>query len=163
MKMLVLIGGLLFCGGRAWAQKTPAVGVESAVPFKGANAIVVHVPDSASVAYAKLTKGLLAAGYGLDKSIPGALYVSTPSKPIKDIFGLTLEVNAAPAPTGAAVVFRGHFTWASAAAIISHTDKRENEVRSMGGGSTPIQQMWLELQRVALECFPSASISYKKL
>lgn len=161
MKTLVLIGGLLCCGATVAAQKAPPVGKESAQSFKGATTIIVQLPDSASAAYAKLLRGLLAAGYGIDKSNKQVLYVSTPPKPLKDVFGLIIESNAAANKAGSTVTFRGRFTWASAIAIAAHADKKEMEVRCMGKGSTPIQQMWLEMQRVATECFPSGGMSYK--
>lgn len=82
MKAFVLAVGLLFCGGGLCAQKAPAVGIESAAPFKGGDVIVITTPDSATTAYTKLGRLLLTSGYALDKSDKELGFISTVARPV---------------------------------------------------------------------------------
>ncbi len=154
MKYPLLAAAFLLGAMPAFAQTQP-------VAPKGATTIVVHSPDSAKVAYTNTVKALLAAGYGIDKNDKEALFVQTPAKTIRDAFHLTLRASVVPATSGSDISFRGQFTWNSAITIMAKTDKNEVEVKSLGGGKTPIQQMWNEMQQVAQSIYPAATMTFK--
>lgn len=48
-------------------EAMPPIGTEVAAPFKGANIILLHVPDSAAIALKNFGRLLVTSGYSVDK------------------------------------------------------------------------------------------------
>jgi hypothetical protein len=161
MKSL-LLAALLACSVPALAQSS-YTGPEVAAPVKWASTIVLHSADSASTAYTKALRALLAAGYGIERSDKDGLYIttSTPGKALEGNVFLTIRVAVSPAASGSEVAFRGVYTWASAAMVMAERQNKPLTVQFIGRGGNPTQRAWDGMQQVALLAVPGARLGYK--
>ena len=158
-KLLTVL--LLFIAWTAKAQPSYH-GPETPQPVKWQSAVVAHGADSARVAYGKVLRGLLAAGYAIDKTDKEVLFVSTPPKSIDGKVFLTLNISVAPVLGGSEVVFQGVYTWLNATTIMAHLENRQLPAQYINsGGSNPTQRAWDEMQRVTLTCLPATRLSYR--
>lgn len=120
-KLLAVL--LLFVIYAAEAQSSYH-GPETAQPVKWQSFVVAHSADSARVAYGKVLRALLTAGYAIDKTDREVLFVSTPPKSIDAKVFLTLRVSVTPILGGSEAVFQGVYTWLNATTIMAHLENR---------------------------------------
>lgn len=154
----LLLAALLLVAGPALGQIQPPPFVQAAEP-KGATTILVSTTDSARVAYNKAVAGLLAQGYGLDKSDKEALFFSTPSRSADGSVFIKIQLVVVPAPGGSVATFRSTFTWVSATTIMAHVENRELPVQFAGGPGGPSKRAWAAMKKAAIAALPG-TISY---
>ena len=124
--------------------------------------MVMHLPDSARVAYARVVRALVAAGYGVATNDAAAYFARTPPKPLDAAVTLTLSAAAVPAPTGGSdVTVSGVFTWFSVFTIMAQSLAQQMPVHNSGGPNTPSRRCWNELVRVAGLLAPGAPLAYR--
>lgn len=142
----------LFSTGLARAQEAP----------RGSTTVLVHSPDSARVAYARVVRALVAAGYGVATNDAAAGYARTPPKPLDGALTLTLSAAAVPAPSGGSdVSVSGVFTWFNALSIMAQSQTQQMPVHNSGGTNTPSRRCWNEMVRVAGLMAPGAPLAYR--
>lgn len=158
MKSL-LLAVLLACSIPTLAQTVPTVGQEAGAPFKGANVVLIHSTDSASVAYDKVGRLLLSEGYALDKTDKGLGFIGTSYREVaKGRAQVALRFTVIPAPSG--VVIQGRAVMHMPA--LQHTALNGDspaEYRGMKG--SPMLATWEELNRVAA-AYPGGQLAYKR-
>lgn len=163
MKYALVALGLMVGTPAAAQVRQSYKGSEIAAPVRGVGSIIMHTADSASVAYATLVRGLLSAGYGIDRREPGAGFISTSPRLLPTGSGVRLLVQATvlPTPTGSDIVFRGLFTWASVFAQGTTLENQQLPAVYVGGSKSPTQRAWNGLQEAALAAAPGARVGYK--
>lgn len=163
MKTLALALGMLFGSMVANAQKAPAAGVESAAPFKGANALIVHTRDSASVAYNNLAQSLLASGYSLEKTDKALGFIATTSRPAPRynmMYACRFFIK--PNKNGSDIQATGVFTLPGAAAV-SAAMAGEDAIEYRGGPASTFMICWQAMQKAATAAYPAVAPSYLRL
>lgn len=110
MKYALVALGLLV-GRAAFGQQQP-VGVEAATPFRGANIILIHTPDSIGPALDKLARVLIVAGIEPDKIDPHIGYLTTKPKPVGQITPAAFQYRAIASrePGGTLLAITGAYT-----------------------------------------------------
>jgi hypothetical protein len=160
MKRL-LLASLLLSSVLVIAQQAP--GVEAAQPFKGANTILLHTPDSAQVAYSKLAKSLLAAGYGLEKSDKELGFISTTARPAPRYNMMyACKFFVKPTPSGSDIQASGTFTLPGAAAV-SPIMAGETQMEYRGGSASTFMICWNAMQKTVQAAYPALSPAYTRL
>ncbi|WP_046242657.1 hypothetical protein [Hymenobacter terrenus] len=133
---------LLFIVGSTRAQT-------SAKPFKGANTILVQLPDSGVAAWKAAAKVLLSKGYTIKNSDKELLTLSTESKSISRAGDVILSSNV----SAHQVVFRGIFN--------THTlNDVPMQIVMRGMVGSPFMIAWNELEVVAASL--GGTITYAK-
>lgn len=130
-----------------------------AIEPKGATTIKILTADSASITYKKAVAGLLAQGYGIDKSDKDALFLSTPAKSVDGSVFIKIQLVVAPASGGSVATFRSTFTWVSATTIMAHVENRELPVQFAGGAGGPSKRAWAAMKNAAVAALPGV-VSY---
>lgn len=161
-----LLALVLLCSAPAlvYAQmKQSYKGPEISQPVKGVGTIVLHTADSAKAAYLNAVRGLLGAGYGIDRQEAPVGYMSTKPRLLPTGTGVRLivQVTVLPSTTGSDVLLRGLFTWASVFAQGTTLENQELPAIYVSGGNSPTQRAWNGLQEAALLIAPGAKIGYK--
>lgn len=89
-----------------------AAGQESATPFKGANVILLHTPDSSAVALKKMARALILAGIEPDKLEIEIGYLTTKGKAVGQLTPAMFQykVVSSPEPGGTLLTITGDFT-----------------------------------------------------
>ena len=97
---------LLFVGGVARAQS------EASEPFRGANTIMVHTPDSMNAALNKLARVMVLQGYTIDKLDLPLGYIVTRGKPVGQLTPAvyTYKAVAIQEGKGSALRITGEYT-----------------------------------------------------
>lgn len=110
MKYLLVGLGLLF-GRAAFGQQQP-VGVEVPAPFKGANTILIHTPDSIDAALDKLARALIVSGIEPDKIDSHIGYLTTKPKPVGQLTPAAFQYRAIASrePGGTLLAITGAYT-----------------------------------------------------
>lgn len=151
MKKLLLLGLLCVC----WALG--ARGQAAAVPFKGANVLVIQTPDSAAAALRKLAQCFVAAGYNVDKLDTDLLYLTTASSAKGQLTpaGFAYRATAADRVGGALISLSGGYT--VQAGLRSMYDTMSWTPSKMWQGRVCFD----EAQRVAIS-YPGGIITYRQ-
>ena len=107
MKIMLFVC-LLLMGRLSHAQTT-----EAAEPFRGANTIMVHTPDSMSAALNKLARVLVLQGYTIDKLDLTLGYLVTKGQPVGQITPAiyTYKAVAIPEGQGSALRITGEYSF----------------------------------------------------
>jgi hypothetical protein len=157
MKAL-LLAALLACSVPTLAQTVPPVGQEAAAPFKGANIILIHTPDSASAALKKLARALIVAGIEPDKIESEIGYLSTKAKPVGQLSPATFEYKAVatPEPDGTLLSITGTYT-----VKMNMVNSMTNSMYWVKGNLLQAKQCFSTIQPVA-EAYPSGKVGYIK-
>ncbi|GAC1379170.1 MAG: hypothetical protein NVS3B25_31580 [Hymenobacter sp.] len=89
-----------------------AAGTESPRPFKDANTILVHAPDSVGVALRKLARSLVMAGIEPDRIDAQVGYLTTKGKAVGALAPAVYQykVLATPEPGGTMLAITGDYT-----------------------------------------------------
>lgn len=155
MKAIALFVCLLFAG--------PAFGqMMAAAPFKGANEIVVTVPDSSGAAYALMARAFATAGYQLDKADKELGIVSTRPHPAPRLNMLcAYSAMVLPSAKGSVVSIRGTSSLPGAAGV-SPLLTGESVINYRGMSGSPAMVAWEEMAARLRAAFPSAVPSYVK-
>jgi hypothetical protein len=159
MKALVLVVALLVAS-EVRAQKAPPAGTESATPFKGANTLILHTPDSARVAYNKLAQSLLASGYSLEKTDKELGFIGTTSRPAPRynmMYACRFFIK--PTASGSDIRATGVFTLPGAAAV-SAIMAGESPIEYRGGQSSTFMICWQAMQKATAAAYPAAAVAY---
>ena len=155
MKYLLIA---LLLGATSAAGQTPA---EQPAPFKGANTILIHTPDSAAAAYKKMAAVLLEAGYSVANATPALLSLNTEPQAAPRYNMLhQLRMAVAAAPTGSVIHLSDTFTLPGAAAV-SAIMAGSSSTEYRGGPSSTFMVCWNEFQRVAA-LYPAGLLTYTK-
>jgi hypothetical protein len=154
MRHFVLLAALLLARAAA-AQTVPAPGAEAAMPFKGANTIVVHTPDSATVALQKLGRLMVVQGYTMDKFDAALGYLATKGKPVGQLTPAVYSYTAvAMKEAGATALYiKGTYAFPVGARTLT-------ESMFWTKGNLPhAKQCFSAVEKVAL-AYPAARIGY---
>ncbi|WP_223654295.1 hypothetical protein [Hymenobacter psoromatis] len=135
-------------------ELAPPAGQEAPTPFKLANVIVVHTPDSARTAYRKLATLLLAQGYQLAEtdSAQGRIttdYHRSAYRRIKVSLHFVIIAQAT-----------GSLIEEQAIGQVTTADSRFG-VECRGTPNMPIACAWSEMWRLASR-YPAGSLAYKR-
>jgi len=139
---------------------------QSATPPKGSVAVLIHTDDSAEVAYKKAVQGLLAQGFGIDKSDKDALFMSAPAKALKEGTSVKIQLVTVADQTGSTTTFRATYTWttylsgALGAGMRGPIESREQPVQYTGPGKNPIKRAWQALEQAATQALPAGTVSF---
>ena len=134
---------------------------EQALPFKGANTITIHAPDSATVAYKKMAALLLEAGYSVAHATPALLSLNTePQAAPRYNMMHQIRMAVAAGPGETLIRLSDAFTLPGAAAV-SAAMAGTSTTEYRGGNASTFMICWKELQRVA-QLYPNTTLSYSK-
>jgi hypothetical protein len=152
MKTILLAGALLLGGAETFAQVTP---VTASFPLKQANVVVARTPDSLKIAFTKLTRALLAAGYGLEKSDEGAGFLATTPRAAKDKKAVYVRLRFAllPEQGATAIEVRGDYSLSGALG--------ETPISNKGQSGSATAAAWAEMQRAAA-LYPEGILAYRR-
>lgn len=159
MKAFLLIAGLALASGSTFAQTTPPAGQEAVAPFKGANVILIHTPDSTSATLLKLARVLLSNGYAvasINKEL-GFIYTEyrvTQSRGVQ----VSLRFAVLQDLSGTTIEARGNLKVPGLGATIA-AGEAPIEKRGMNGSAYMLA--WEELNKAAL-AYPSGKVGYLK-
>lgn len=170
---LPLLLVLLLLGACAVRSTTNPVSPSSAVtviksgpsstPKTGTSSIMIYLPDSLEVTYARLLAGLAKAGYQvptLSHIANGeAVTFSTKPKTVANVAGLSLQVVIDPKPQGSEVTFMGKYVPVDSLGQ-AERDSRKWIYYGEPVNDLPVQTFWDDMQRVALETFPGGQVRY---
>lgn len=164
MKLLTLLFTL--ASSLAWAQSsTPTnkllVAIAASVnePVKRANVITLHTTDSASVAYTKLARLLLAEGYVLEKTDRELGFINTGYYHASNrAIEVALRFVVVPQRTGALIEVRGMSRIPGMSNTLMAGDS-PIEYRGMGG--SPTMLAWETMARLATG-YKAPGITYKR-
>jgi|GEM_PF-7049250 len=147
MKNLLLSLLLLLIGfGNASAQS-------ASYPLKKASVIVVRTDDSLAVAYNKLARALVAAGYGIEKSDKDIAYIQT-------IPLATAERKAVSVGTRIALLRQPQCTAIEIRGTYFIDTPLGTPIKNIGQGGSATQAAWNALERVA-RLYPGGIIAYR--
>lgn len=157
MKAFVFAVGLSLCGGSAWGQKAPPAGIESAQPFKGANLILVHTPDSTDAALKKIAQSLLSNGYTIASINKELAFIDTGYRVTQSVgVQVALHFAVLSSSEGATIEARGVLRIPGLNSTIVAGDS-PIEKRGMSGSAYALA--WQELEKAAV-AYPSGKIGY---
>jgi len=150
MKALVLSAVLLFSAASSFGQVSVKTSASLVLdkPFKGANTIIVALPDSGLVAWEKTAAALTANGYTVKSSDKRLLTLSTESKPTPQAG----DVAVAAIVQGSKVLLTGTTGSSAAPAIIEYRGKK----------SGPALLPWEQLETVAKSLGGTTEYTRKK-
>jgi hypothetical protein len=158
MKVNLLVLGLAFASGTAFAQSAPGSGAEVTTPFKGANVILIHTTDSTSAALKKLARALIVAGIEPEKVEPEIGYLSTKAKPVGQLSPATFEYKAVatPEPGGTLLSITGTYT-----VKMNMVNSMTNSMYWVKGNLLQAKQCFSTIQPIA-EAYPGGKVGYLK-
>jgi len=152
MKALLFAVGLALASAPAFAQSRPEA---ASFPLKQANVVVVRTPDSLKVALSKLSRSLLSAGYGIDKSDKQAGFLVTTPRATKDKKAVYVRLRFAllPEQGATAIELRGDY---SVSGLLGETP-----ISNKGQSGSAIAAAWGEMQRAA-SLYPEGIVAYRR-
>jgi hypothetical protein len=153
----LLFAGLLLASIPALAQAVPPAGQEAAQPFKGANEILIHTPDSAGVALKKMARTLIVAGIEPDKVDAEIGYITTKGKSVGQMTPATFNyrIVATPEPSGTLLSITGDYTVGLNAARTM-----TNPMYWVKGNLLQAKQCFITIEPVA-QAYPGGRLGYK--
>jgi hypothetical protein len=152
----LLLAACLFTAAPALAQTAPPVGTEAAQPFKGANTILVHCPDSSTAALKKMARALIVGGIEPDKIETEIGYLSTKPKSVGQLSPANFEykVVSMPEPGGTLLSITGTFT-----VKLNAVNSMTNAMYWAKGNLLQAKQCFMAIDEIA-KTYPSGRIAY---
>lgn len=153
-----LLSLLLLASVPALAQTAPPVGQESTEPFKGANEILIHTPDSTSVALKKLAREMIVAGIEPDKIEPEIGYLTTKPKAVGQLTpaSFSYKVVSSSEPGGTLLRITGDYT-----VKLNMVSSMTNPMYWVKGNLLQAKQCFVAIQPVAL-AYPGGKVAYRQ-
>jgi len=128
------------------------------MPFKGANVILIHTPDSTGVALKKLARALIVAGIEPDKIEPEVGYLTTKGKPVGQLSPAVYEykVISSPEAGGTMLAITGTYT-----VKMNLVNSMTNPMYWVKGNLLQAKQCFATIEPVAL-AYPGGRVGYTK-
>lgn len=152
-----LLAGLLLAAVPSLAQTAPPAGQEAAQPFKGANEILIHTPDSASAALKKMARALIVAGIEPDKVDTEVGYMTTKGKSVGQMTPATFNyrIVATPEPSGTLLSITGDYTVG-----LNASRSMTNPMYWVKGNLLQAKQCFITIEPVA-QTYPGGRLGYR--
>ena len=144
---------------KAQQEQLYLLGVEAPYAFKKANVVLLHVPDSANVAFRKMARAFLSAGFGLDKTAPDLLFISTSPQPHKTGVTVTARATIEPEAQGTIIRLQGVSTWAAGEVVMRGAGQLLSPITCHGMQGSPARAAW-DMLEAAAAAYPGAKLGY---
>jgi hypothetical protein len=153
----LLLAVLLLATAPTLAQTTPPAGQEAIQPFKGANEILIHTPDSTGVALKKMARALIVAGIEPDKVDAEIGYITTKGKSVGQMTTATFNyrIVATPEPSGTLLSITGDYTVG-----LNAVRAMTNPMYWVKGNLLQVKQCFITIEPVA-QSYPGGRVGYK--